>query len=198
MTVDDIPYHLPNAANEEGPASRLTLHHFVDLPQLGVVIPNLAPHNSDARQPHDTSERPPAVIVDLFYAAAAMNAWSPKSFVKYVREQSSDAYYPEGEDEDNDNVSDSSGSSHVDARMGDQTTGRSGSRRYALRSKNSTSNVPAKERCFADLMDGVCALWMQTSQVGKKKTEDVHAASSLSRSEGVQKWLESMEDLKIN
>ncbi|KAF8345413.1 hypothetical protein F5887DRAFT_1192054 [Amanita rubescens] len=197
LTVDDIPYNQPNAADEEGPASRLTLHHFVDLPQLGRVIPNLAPHNCDARQPQDTSEWPPAVIVDLFYAVAAMNAWSPKSFIDYVREQSSDVYYPEGEDEDDDNVSDSSGSSHVDAQMGDQTTGQSGYGRYALRSRNRTSNVPPKESRLADLMNGVCALWMQSSRMGKKKTEDVHA-SNLSRNEGVKKWLESVEDPETN
>jgi len=48
-----------------------------------------------------------------------MNVWSPKSFIEYVREQSSDAYYPRGEDqdEDNDNVLGSSGSSHVDTQL---------------------------------------------------------------------------------
>lgn len=94
LTVDDIPHAgapegafeegaagEENAADEEGPASRLTLHHL-NIPQLGLIIPGLAPHNSDARQPQDTSEWPP---VDLFYAAAAMNAWSPEAFIKYVR-----------------------------------------------------------------------------------------------------------------
>ena len=147
MTVDDIPYNPPNATDEEDPASRLTLHHFVDLPQLGRVIPNLAPHNSDARQPQDASEWPPAVIVDLFYAAAAMNAWSPKSFIEYVREQSNNAYYPE---------------------MGDQTTGQSGSGRYALRSRNRMSNVSLEERRFTDLMDGVYTLWIQWQEKGRR------------------------------
>jgi hypothetical protein len=159
------------------------------------LIPKFAPHNSDARQPQDTREWPPAVIIDLYYAAAAMKAWSPKSFIEYVREQSSDVYYPEGKNkdhEDNDNVSDSSGS--FDAPMGDQTTGQSGSGRYALRSRNRTSNVPPEERSF-DMFDAVVALWMQTSN--KKKTEDVHA-SSLSRNEDVKKWLESMEDPETN
>ncbi|KIK04236.1 hypothetical protein K443DRAFT_4711 [Laccaria amethystina LaAM-08-1] len=174
LTVDDIPYNLPNAA---GPASRLTLHHFADLPQPGSLIPNIAPHNSDARQPQDTSEWPPAVIVDLFYAAAAMNVWSPKSFIKYVREESSDAYCPEGEDEDedNDNVSDSSGLSHVDAQMSDQTAGQPESGRYTLRAR-------AVDAVFED---------------GREKTEDAHA-SSLSRNESVKKLLESVEDPKTN
>ena len=41
---------------------------------LGVVIPRIAPHNSDARQPDNTSNCPPAIIVDHFYASAALNA----------------------------------------------------------------------------------------------------------------------------
>jgi hypothetical protein len=196
LAVDDIPHHPPIAADEEVPASRLTLHHF-NL-ALGNFIPNFAPHNSDARQPQDTSQCPPALIIDLFYAAAVMNVWSPKSFIKYVREQSRDVYYPEGEDEldeDNVNASDSSGSNHVDAQMGDQTTGESGSRLYAVRPKESR---------FADLMSGVSALWVQSSREGKKATEEgkkateVIHASRLSRNEGVKKWLESVEDPETN
>lgn len=195
LSVADIPYNPPNAAR---PASRLTLHHFADLSH-GSFIPDIAPHNHDARQPQDTSEWPPAVIVDLVYAVAAMKVWSPKFFIKYVREQSSDAYYPEGEDQDenNNDVLDSAGSSHVDAQMGDQTTGQSGFGRYALRSRRRTSNIPPKENCFADLMDGVYALWMQSSRMGKKKKEEPHA-SSLSRNESVKKWLESVEDPETN
>jgi len=37
LSVDDIHYNPPNAADEEGPASRLTLHHFADLPRLGCI-----------------------------------------------------------------------------------------------------------------------------------------------------------------
>ncbi|KAF8327981.1 hypothetical protein F5887DRAFT_159478 [Amanita rubescens] len=199
LTVDDIPYNPPHAAGQEGPASRLTLQHFVDSAQLGRVTPVIAPHNSDARLPQDTREWPPAVIVNLFYAAAAMKAWSSNSFIEYVREHSSDAYYPEGEDEDEDSdgVSDSSGSSHVDVQMGDQTTGQSGSGRYARRSRNRTSNAPPEKRRIADLMDDVYALWTRSSRMGKKKTEDVHA-SSPSSNEDIKKWLESMENPETN
>ncbi|KIK06021.1 hypothetical protein K443DRAFT_307311 [Laccaria amethystina LaAM-08-1] len=222
LAVDDIPHHLPIAADEEGPASRLTLHHF-NL-ALGNFIPNFAPHNSDARQPQETSQCPPALIIDLFYAAAAMNVWSPDSFIKYVREKSKDVYYPEGEDEGDNDVNDdkinetNSGSNCIDAQMGDQTTGQSGSRHCALHSRNRTSNIPPKGSRFADLMNGVCALWVQSSRVGKKATEDskkatedgkkatedgkkatedIHA-SRLSRNEGVKKWLESVEDPEAN
>ncbi|KAF8347189.1 hypothetical protein F5887DRAFT_882206, partial [Amanita rubescens] len=73
LTVDDIPTS-HRKSRSESPASRLTLHYFVNLPQLGHMIPIHAPQNSDARQPQDTGEWPPAIIVDLFYAVAAMNA----------------------------------------------------------------------------------------------------------------------------
>jgi hypothetical protein len=196
LSVDDIPYQPPKDPDQERPASHLTLHHFVDLPQLGPWIPGMAPQNCDARQPQDTSEWPPAIIVDLFYAAAALNAWSPKPFIKYVREQSRDAYYDDSGDQDNDgNAIDGSGRpSLVDARMGDQTTGQSGSGRYAVSSRNKleTSSIRMKERRFADLMGGVSALWMQSSRVDELKPEDAHA-SSLARNEGVKTWLQSME-----
>jgi hypothetical protein len=90
MSVDDIPLNRPG---EEVPASRLTLQYFIGPSLLGTVIPIIAPHNSDAQQPQDTREWPPAIIVDLFYASAALKAWSSESFINYVRERSKDAYY---------------------------------------------------------------------------------------------------------
>ena len=201
MTVDDIPYDRRRGANEASPDSRLTLHYFVDPLQLGDMVTNSAPLNADARQPQDTSEWPHAIILDLFYAVAAMNAWSPKPFIKYVRERSKDAYYhgdDEDDDEDNDEDNDNnSGPSHIDTQMGEQITGQSGSKRYALRSRNKTSNIRPEARRFVDLMDGVCALWMQSSRVDKPKPEDDHA-SSLTRNGNVKKWLQSIEDPTTN
>jgi hypothetical protein len=195
LTVDDIPYHPTKEADKESPASRLTLHHFVDSTELGVIIPRFAPHNFDARQPQDISEWPPAVIVDLFYAMAALNAWAPKSFIKYIRTLSRDTYYddmPVDNGQDNGNVD---GDVDHDVQMGDQTTGQSASG-YDRICKTSTGQPQVKERCFADsdLIDGMSALWMKSSRVGKIKQEDVRA-SDLARNEGVKMWLRrSMED----
>ena len=156
----------------------------------------MAPHNSDARQPQDTSEWPSAIIVDLFYAAAALNAWSPKPFIKYIRKQSKIAYYDNGDAQD-----DVNGPSHVDPKMGNQTTGQSGSGRHAGPSTRSkTSSVLLKERRFTDLMDGVSALWTQSSRVNKPKPlEDSHASSlARSRNKGVETWLQSIEGPTTN
>lgn len=98
----------------------------------------------------------------------------------------------EGEDEDNDDVLDSSGSNQANAQMGDQTAGQAGCTHFTLRSGKKTSNIPPKESRFSDLMNGVFALWVQSSGVGKKETED------LSRNEGVKKWLESVEGPETN
>ena len=195
MTADDIPYEALKDEDQHSPASRFTLHHFAD---LGPFVSMSARHNSDARPPPDTSEWPPAVIINLSYAAAAMKAWSSKSFVKYVRERSKGAYYcsDAGENgEDNDNVLDSSGSSRVDAQTGDQTTGQS--ERYALRVRKKTSNIPPQEMRIADSMDCVTALWMLSSRVGKPKPKDDHA-STIARNESVKTWLQSIEDPATN
>jgi hypothetical protein len=78
MTVEDIPYRQrPDAGS---PPSRFTLQH-VQPSRLGGVIPRLAPHNTDARQPEDISQWPLAIIVDLFYAGAVLRAWGPTTFI---------------------------------------------------------------------------------------------------------------------
>ena len=115
-----------------------------------------------------------------------------ESFIKYARGQSKDAGN-EDDDKYNDNVLDSSGPIHVDAQMGDQTTGQSGSQRYPLRSRNKTSSIHPKEGRLADLMSGMCALWMQSLRVDKPKPEDDHA-SSLIRNENVKIWLHDKLD----
>lgn len=98
---------------------------------------------------------------------AALNAWSPKSLIKYVRKLSRDTYYNDMVNNgQNNGDADSDGS--VDVQMGDKTTRRSG---YDLRK---TSNIPTgtgqllkKEGRFtdSDLMDGVSALWTKTPLV---------------------------------
>ena len=182
---------------DEDQQSRLTVHHFDD---LGPFVSSSGPHNFDARQPHDTSEWPPAVIVNFSYASAAMKAWSSDHFFKFVRERSKGTYYrdddnEEDEDvEDIDNVLDSSGPSRIDAQMHDQAAGQSS---YKLRIRNTTSKIPPKEMYIADAMDCVTALWMQSSRVGKPKPEDDHA-STLARNESVKMWLQSIEDGATN
>ena len=151
----------------------------------------MAPHNSNARQPHDTSEWPPAIIVDLFYASAALKAWSSNSFIQYVRERSKDAYYDEAGDQSEDNGQSGSKPYHLRSR-GKISTAQpkeSGSGNYHLRSKQKTSTAQQND----DLMLGLCMLRKQmSSRMGKLKVEGV-CASDLARNKGIEKWLQSIE-----
>ena len=192
--VDDIPY-----LGEASPACRVTFQHFNDS-LTGLLIRQHAPHNSDVRLPQEnTTEWLADAILNHLYAATAMRTWSPKSFRRYVRKQVRKVYYNSGDDEnsgngDNDGDDDDdnarSGPSDVSSQMGSQT-GHSGGRRN-LRKKNKTRYFPKRKGRVADLMDGVFALWKQSSKVAKPKPEDARA-STLTRNEDIKVWLESVE-----
>ena len=157
---------------------------------------NLVPHNSDARQPQDASEWPPAIIVDLSYASAALNAWSSKRFINFARNISMNIYYHDGDGKDDDNAVESP-VGPVGVQMGDQTIGQSGTGRYNLRRRDETSNIPPGQwsrRHLADLTDVVCGLWMRTSRENKLKLEGAHTPElDLARNESIKMWLQSME-----
>jgi hypothetical protein len=193
LTVDDIPYNPPISVNS--PTSRLTLQHFVVDDLLGPVLPTIAPRNSDARQPEDTTEWPPAVIVDLFYACAALKAWAPTTFSKYVREQTRDAYYDIARDGDSapDDHPLGGGSGYTNVPTVGQESDRT--RLYKARTGDNTGTVrlagEREEMSLSDWMDGVKALWMQAAREGKQK---LPGASDLSRNEDdIKTWLQSAE-----
>jgi hypothetical protein len=153
-----------------------------------------ARHNSDARQPQDLSEWPPAIILDLFYAAAVLKKWGPNTFVNYAREQARNVYYEDTEEDDS-----ASGSAtrnepeapdtHIDPI---QQTERSV--RYARRCGLSTETVDhagqSKATRFGELMDGVMALWMQSARKGQGNPQD----ACTSKRDDIQTWLESTEE----
>jgi hypothetical protein len=181
LTVDDIPYNPPRPVGEECLASRLTLHHFIGVPLLSRALDHVAPHNSDARQPQGTGEWPPAIILDVVYAAAALHAWGPQTFIKYVRETSGGAYNNDGEENDIASDDNTPGGPHFpDVQMTDQSTGHA--ERYHFRSRNQTRAVhhtgQSKKERFSDL-------WMQSSRKGQPRVEGARA-SDLARNEDVK------------
>ena len=185
MSVNDIPFNRPEEADEEG-LTRFALQYFVDPSQLSAFL-TMVPHNSDARQPQDTREWPPAIIVDLLYASAALNAWSSKSFINYVRERSKNAYY-EADDQSG------SGRYHLRSRGKISTSQlKEGSHRLRSRHKISTAQPKETESRPDDLMLGVCALWKQTSSSASKRKPEGVRASDLARNKGVEEWLQSIE-----
>jgi len=62
------------------------------------MLPALVPNNSDLREPEDTSEWPPAIVVNLFYASAALRAWAPMTFIQAIRTIVRDANYDASDD----------------------------------------------------------------------------------------------------
>jgi hypothetical protein len=91
-----MPYNLINKPGEPPHVTPFYWHR-----SSGSILSQFAPNNSDACEPQDTSEWPPAIILNVFYATAVLKAWGPQMFVKYVRERSKDADEDEDEGDDN-------------------------------------------------------------------------------------------------
>jgi hypothetical protein len=137
------------------------------------MLATFAPHNSDARQPQDASKWPPAIIVDLFYAAAVSQTWGPKTFVRYAKEKARDAYYDNVEGYNNGSSDGDPGNATEDPntrRTRVQATEHSAD--YALLNERRTETVDIADQSnaarFGELVDGVMALWMQSARKVKE------------------------------
>ncbi|KAI9568229.1 hypothetical protein HD554DRAFT_2261547 [Boletus coccyginus] len=185
LTVDDIPYRQP--PNAGSPPNRLTLQH-IKPSELG-LLSQITPHNSDARQPQDTSKWPPAIIVDLSYAVAALQAWGPKTFIEYVRTNSRDVYYP-----DDVEGGDGAGPSRAPTA---QAPHPSRSIRYKKPSERQAKAFNPEDQSTSrkmDLHDVVLSLWMRAAREARDETKvpgsDVALADNENR---IWAWLQSME-----
>ena len=198
MNVDDVPFNQPRRNGEESPACRITLYHFIDA--IGVVMNQLAPNNSEARLPQDTTYWPPAVILDQVYAAAVMQAWDDKTFLKYGRKRSKDNYYNNLEDDVEEEGDDHASRPELDridmpGASDSRTPGRS--ERYFLRSKTkaptSQRTGQPRKRPFNDYLLIVAALWMDSSREARSKREHT-GAPDVVRNKDVSAWLQSVEE----
>jgi hypothetical protein len=195
LAVDDVPYNPPRELGEDNPESRLTLPYF-DLPRPGGVLATFAPHNSDARQPQDARNWPPAIILDLFYAAAVLQIWGPQTFVKHAREKARDGYYckAEGDDSAPDEGASGSATSNQPEDPNTPRTRIQVTERHARRNGLETETVDdvgqSKATRFGELMDGVMALWMQSARKGQGNPQD----TCTSKRDDIQTWLESTEE----
>ena len=184
MSVNDIPYHQP--PNAGSPASRFTLQ-YIQPSRVGTVLHEVCPHNSDARQPQDTSQWPPAIIVDLTYAAALLKAWSPKTFIKYVKENSQDSYYGGGEEEEEEKEE-----KELQTDCAIQYERQSAKKKQVV----DPADQPTGEDM--DIFDVVLALWMQAAKEsnlrGKKRSPGNDAADTTDNKNKIQMWLQSVEE----
>ena len=177
MSVDDIPY-ARKEENQANPTNRLTLHHIVES-GLGVLLPSIVPNNSDLREPGDTSQWPPAMVVDLFYASAALKAWAPKAFIQNAPAMAKDAYYNDPDDGISDGIDPNP---YIPPESGARE------RRLDARNEKKARAAHPEEMQFSSVMDGVMALWMRSAGQGKGNRQRITASDLAHR---CQAWVDS-------
>ncbi|KAG9310493.1 hypothetical protein JVU11DRAFT_9638 [Chiua virens] len=181
LGVEDVPYShqpLPTAH----PESRLTLQH-----------------------PEDMSLWPPAIILDLRYGAAAVQAWGPQAFLDRVRTVAGHSYYGgggKGKDEDEGKGKrkrkrkgrGKGASRKTKTAAGPSSTGTG---RYELRSgKKKTQAVDTADRqTCSDALDVVMTLWLRAAREGKRRQSVAgRNDADIDQNENIQKWLQSVEE----
>ncbi|KAI9449291.1 hypothetical protein HD554DRAFT_2290294 [Boletus coccyginus] len=183
LTVDDIPYHQPLDAGN--PTNRLTLQHI--RPSLfGPSQSHFSPHNSDARQPQDLSQWPPAIIADLSYASAVLRAWGTRDFNDYLREISMDSYY--GGDDDGEDVSRGPTTPH-------QPTTRA--ERYERWSAGKERAVNPADRSAVgdvDVFDALLILPWARARERQRRLPDSETVVVPDNGNKIQAWLQSIEE----
>jgi len=189
LAVGDIPY---NQASDTHQASRLTLQYFSLAPERATrLMLYMAPHNSDARQPEDTSTWPPAIITDLAYGAAALGVWGAKPFVERVREQTKDYYYGArgGDQEEDDGVGLGGPNTPTPAQSG----ARAASYASQIEGRGQSAG-PAEQSSYSDMLDVVLALWKHSARKYQQQQQQESGASDSRNQDKVRTWLESIEE----
>ncbi|KAI9457852.1 hypothetical protein HD554DRAFT_2197886 [Boletus coccyginus] len=189
LTVDDIPCHQSSNA---GSPNRLTLQHIQPSQSVIAVLGQLCPHNTDARQPQDISQWPPAIIVDLAYAVAALQAWGPEAFIEDVRANSREAYYDYAGDMEGDDGEDAP--RDPTSQEPHQPTPRT--IRYEKRSAGKALAVnPADELTPGrmDMYDVVFSLWVRSAKEARdeRRVPGSGAADVADKENKVETWLQS-------
>lgn len=146
LSVNDIPRNVRTEENQTIATNRITVHHIVDS-GLGILLPPIVPNNSDVREPADTSEWPPAVIINTLYTSAVLQAWAPESFQQTMRTMTNEIYY-------------NSDGSHYE--QGDIDRSNSATRERLYR--RNMKKARAEETSLANLMYDVMAFRMRSAR----------------------------------
>lgn len=117
------------------------------------------------------------MVVDLFYASAALKAWAPKAFIQNARAMAKGAYYND--------ISDG-----IDPNP--YILPESGARQRGLDARNEMKTRAAhpEEMQFSSVMDGVVALWMRSARQGKGNRQRIAASDFAHRCDKVQAWMD--------
>lgn len=175
LSVHDIPRNLRDGENQTIRTNRITVHHIVDS-GLGTLLPPIVPNNSDLREPADTSEWPPAVIINLLYTSAVLQAWAPESFQQTMRTMTGGIYY---------NLNDEQGDE-----QGNIDPSNSARREQRLNTQN-MKKARRGETGILEVMCGVMALRMSSARQGnlkgnRQRTTDLE---EFPRQDRVKMWL---------
>jgi hypothetical protein len=113
--------------------------HYIVESRLVVQLPRIVPNNSDLRELGDTSKWPPAMVVNLLYASAVLQAWAPEPFIENIR-----------------------ASRTTICRMVLVQGART--RRLNTRNRMKAQAAYPEETQISSVMDGVTALWMRSGK----------------------------------
>ncbi len=90
ITGHDIP-SAPTNSNRQ--SNRLILQYTPGF-EMPSSLECTAPHNKDARLPQDTTSQGPSdMLLDMSYAAFALQAWGSHDFIRYVQSETNGIYY---------------------------------------------------------------------------------------------------------
>jgi len=129
------------------------------------VVSFIAPHNSDARQPEDTDQWPPALIFDFAYGCTALGTWGMPDFLDFATERAQDVYYDR----------DPSGPST----------------RHICEQVHACDARTGTEQRASDIMDMVMGLWRRHAST----RQEAHPSEVDCNQDKVKTWLESAADL---
>ena len=149
---------------------------YIDDSRLGRILPANISNNGDLREPGDIANWPPAVILDIAYASAALRAWAPESFIHTVRAMAKDIYYKASPEND-----------HKLTRCEAQK------RLLDARNKKKAQATHSKKK-MPDLMDGIMGLWTNAAKQSKGNLERTTAVEVARSREKVQAWIDSEAD----
>ena len=156
---------------------------------MGTALPSIVPNNSDLREPADTSEWPPAVIINSFYISAVLQEWAPDPFIQILRTSAIKTYY---------NFNGSADEPKAGVEAGVETNPQAGfsdlpapisSRAERLLARN-LKKMQSEGTSLSELMDGVLAFRMRSSQSNKVNTD-----WDLSRQDRVTKWVHDLDTI---
>lgn len=180
LGVKDIP---PSTGDSSHPENRLTLQYFPGA-KVGIILPKFAPHNSDVRQPEDTSKWPTNMLFDLSYAASVLEAWGSKDFIQYAESQTKDIYYPR------DNNLLSSGQP-LGTGLGSPST----DQKAACSEHLHTGEKKEGQETKSNTLDMVLESWKSSARVySQQHMQDVEAAEHARSKDRVEKWLQSAKE----